>query len=80
MRFSGGMRGELAAVGTTTFDIPMVNVPAVYAGQTIDIYAYGPGYVGAGATSSNYSDATATDRLTIAVGFDGPPVHLLSGP
>lgn len=45
-----------SGVGTKTFDIPMVNVPAVYAGQTIDIYAYDPGDVGAGASSSNYID------------------------
>jgi hypothetical protein len=43
----------VASGATTTFDIPMVNVPAVYAGQTIDIYAFDPGDVG---NATNYID------------------------
>ncbi len=41
-----------ASGSTTVFDVPMVNVPAVYAGQTINIYAYDPGDV----SGTNYID------------------------
>ncbi|HEY6378426.1 MAG TPA: hypothetical protein VI316_04515 [Candidatus Dormibacteraeota bacterium] len=57
--------------GTTSFDIPMVNIPAVYAGQTIDLFAFDPGDVG---NATNYIDVIDPCPTVVAGSCTAPAI------
>jgi hypothetical protein len=55
---------------TATFDIPMVNVPSVYAGETIDIYAFDPGDVGNATNYVSIIDSCPSSPCSPAIASD----------